>query len=110
MKYHPSLSRQYVLSKGPQAMALMIASEFGRAANRSDHRDNVLKCYGRARELMGVLETLLLPFSVSLRLKPWYEKSQENELLLDERLQPAYVQQFCSEAAAEFIQAAQLLD
>jgi len=109
MKAHPSLTRQYVLSKGPQAMALMIASEFGRAANRSEHRDNVLKCYGRARELMGVLETFLLPVSVSQRLKPWYEKSRENELLLDERLQPAYVQQLCSQAATEFNQVAQLL-
>ena len=109
MKYHPSLTRLYVLNKGPQAMALMIASEFGRAANRSEHRDNVMKCYSRARELMGILETLLLPVSVSQRLEPWYEKCQEIELLSAERLQPSYVQQFCTQAAVEFNQAAQLL-
>jgi hypothetical protein len=109
MKAHPSLSRLHVISKGPNAIALMIASEFGRAANRCDHRDNVLKCYGRARELMGILETLALPLSISERLQPWFVKASEHELLKEERLQPAWIQKFCIDAAAEFNHAASLL-
>ena len=109
MKAHPSLSRIYVLSKGPNAILLMIASEFGRAANRSEHRENVLNCYRRARELMGVLETTVLPTPVSHRLKPWFEKSTERELLSESHFQPAWIQTFCSEAASEFNQAASLL-
>ena len=109
MKAHPSLSRLHVLSKGPAAIVLMIASEFGRAANRSEHRDNVLMCYHRARELMGVLETVPLPLPVSESLKPWFEKASERELFTEERLQPLWIQKFCKEAASEFNQAASLL-
>ena len=110
MKAHSSLSRQYVLSKGPYAIALMIASEFGRAANRSEHRQNVLNCYHRARELMGILETVSLPLQVSQSLQPWYTKTSEHELLMEERMQPSWIHKFCNEAAAEFNQAASLLE
>ena len=106
MKAHPSLTRRHVLAKGVNAIALMIASEFGRAANRCEHRGNVLSCYGRARELMGILETVALPSSVSTRLKPWFEKSTERELLSEDHLEPAWIQQFCREAASEFDTAA----
>jgi len=109
MKAHPSLTRQHVLAKGPDAIALMIASEFGRAANRSRHRENVLSCYRRARELMGILETISLPADVSQQLKPWYQKATEQELLTEERLHPDWVQKFCLAAAAEFNRAATTL-
>jgi hypothetical protein len=102
MKAHPSLTRQSIRDKGPSAMALMIASEFGRAANRSEHRENVVRCYARARELMGILETVSLPDAVSARLKPWYDQSTEQSLLKEEHLQPAWIQNFCNQAASEF--------
>jgi hypothetical protein len=106
MKAHPSLSRLCVISKGPAAMVLMIASEFGRAGNRSEQRENVLNCYRRARELMGVLETVALPLPVAESLKPWFAKSSQRELFAEERLHPSWVQKFCTQAAAAFNQAA----
>jgi len=109
MKALKSLSREQVCAKGPSAIALMIASEFGRAVNRREHRDNVLGCYSRARELMGILETVRLPPLVSTRLKPLFDKSTERELMSEDHLQPDWIQKFCGEAAAEFNEAASKL-
>lgn len=106
MKYHPSITRTHLVSKGPAALALMVASEFGRASNRSDHRENVLACYRRARELMGILETLKLPPEVCRRLKPLYDRASERELLSEKRLTPAFIRKSCAEMAHAFNSAA----
>ena len=106
MKAHRQLSRMHIIQKGPAAIALMIASEFGRAANRSEHRDNVLNCYRRARELMGVLETVALPLPVGRQLKPLYDRAAERHLLLEKHLTPDFVSKACAEFADAFNRAA----
>lgn len=106
MKYHPSITRAHLLSKGPAAIALMVASEFGRASNRNTHEQNVLACYHRARELMGVLETLSLPLPVCKQLKPLFDRSSERELLLQKRLTPDFIRKSCAEIADAFNRAA----
>ena len=106
MKYHPGITRNQLVKKGPAAIAKMVASEFYRASNRSAHQDNVLSAYRRARELMGVLETLLLPDAVCLILKPLYERSTESELMMKERLAPDFVKKNAAELADAFDRAA----
>lgn len=109
MKYHPSVTRQHLVSKGPAAIAMMVASEFYRASNRSSHEDNVVSAYHRARELMGVLETLRLPDAVCQSLKPLYERSIESELMVKERLAPEFVKKTAAELAEAFNNAASQL-
>jgi hypothetical protein len=109
MKYHPSLSRASVVAKGPAAIAMMVASEFGRASNRHAHQENVLACYNRARELMGVLETLRMPDSICRHLKPLFTRSTQKELLLPRRLHPELIRKSCAEMADAFNQAARQL-
>lgn len=109
MKAHRNLTRHHIRSKGPAAISLMIVSEFERAANRSVHRDNVIHCYARARELMGILETMSLPAAISRRLKPIFARSSEQELLAEKRLTPLFVQKCSLEIAATFNWAASAL-
>jgi len=94
-----------VVRKGAAQIALMVASEFGRAASRAIHRDNVLSCYGRARELMGILETLSMPPRVGSRLKPLFARMSEDEILRPGRLEPAFIERSCRELAEEFSRA-----
>jgi hypothetical protein len=109
MKYHPSVTRQHLVSKGPAAIAMMVASEFYRASNRCSHEGNVVNAYHRARELMGVLETLRLPDAVCQNLKPMYERSMESELLVKDKLAPDFVKKYAAELADAFNRAASQL-
>jgi hypothetical protein len=102
MKMHRSLTRLDVRRKGPAQIALMVASEFGRAASRASHRENVISCYARARELMGLLETIPLPFAVAARLKPIFARATEQQLLSENRLTPDFIQRSSLEFAEEF--------
>ncbi len=106
MKYHPSITRLHLLAKGPAAIALMVASEFGRASNRSQKEANVRACYNRARELMGVLETLPLPVRACRQLKPLFDRASERELLLEKRLDAGFIRKSCAEFADAFNRAA----
>ena len=109
MNAHPSITRTHLVEKGPAAIARMVASEFGRASNRSAHEQNVLACYRRARELMGVLETLPLSPLVCRRLKPLFDRSSERELFLKNRMRPDFIRKSCREMADAFNQAAETI-
>jgi hypothetical protein len=50
----------------------MVASEFYRAASGADYRSDVSACFDRARELMGVLETIPMPADIASDLRPLY--------------------------------------
>jgi len=109
MMAHRSLTRRDIVEKGPAQIALMVASEFGRASSRAVHRGNVLSCYARARELMGILETLPLPKTVGARLKPLFARMIEREILLENRLTPHFIERSCQEFADEFTRASAMM-
>jgi hypothetical protein len=109
MKAHRSLTAAQVRAKGPAAIALMVASEFGRAATGAKYRSDVLRCYDRARELMGLLEVLNLPGDVALHLRPLYKRCTLRELLKESRLTPAFIERASREMADAFDRAASLL-
>ena len=58
----------------------MVASEFYRAASGADYRADVLACFARARELMGVLETITLPMDIAADLPPVYRACRSSLL------------------------------
>ena len=72
MKAHPGLSRAEVTRYPAEKITLMVASEFLRAADRVKYPDFVKNCFRRARELMGILETVPLRDDVALTLKDIY--------------------------------------
>ena len=109
MKAHRSLTRRDILRHPASRIALMIASEFYRACERSGHVQNVKDCYERARELMGILETVELPEDVALRLKAVYAGCRERELLREASLVPEEVQRLSEQWADLFSQASAAL-
>ena len=60
MKAHRSLHRVDVLKYGPDQIAMMVASEFLRASERTQYASIANNCFERALELMGILETIPL--------------------------------------------------
>lgn len=109
MRVHRSLQPDELFRRGPQKMALMVASEFYRASSGSDYRDDVIACYDRARELMGVLETFPLGPEAGSYLKPYYSECRKTELLRDDRLTPDYVKTFGVRLAEAFEKAAEMI-
>ncbi len=101
MKAHQGLSRRDVIGYGPAKIALMAASEFSRAVSRKHNRENVLACFRRARELLGILETMLLPAVAMRRLRPLYQLACERSLFSDRRLDPRTLSRFGLEMADE---------
>jgi hypothetical protein len=106
MKYHKSLTSDGVLKYGPAKTALMVASEFWRASSGSEYRQDVVSCYRRAKELMGLLETVSLREDVAAELAPMYRDCRDTELLRDERLSPASVVEISTRMAEAFERAA----
>ena len=86
MQAHRSLQRTDVTKYPPTQIALMVASEFLRASNRAQYPEIVSACFGRARELMGILETIALEMTVAAELKPIYERCTEDQLMVADRL------------------------
>ena len=72
MRNHKSLSPEDLARKGPDKIALMVASEFYRAAEGARYANDVTACFHRARELMGVLETMALPDEIAADMRPVY--------------------------------------
>lgn len=101
MMAHKGLSRRDVLRHGPAKIALMAASEFGRAASRKHDLKSVVACYRRARELLGILETIPLPPAAARRLKPLYGLARESALFDERRLDPRTLDRFSLEFADE---------
>ena len=96
MRNHKSLKPDDLIRRGPAKIALMVASEFIRASSGAEFKSDVIRCYDRGRELMGVLETVLLDEETGLYLKPFYRECVERDLLRDEKLDPAFVKDFKS--------------
>lgn len=109
MKAHRTLLPEDLLRYGPAKMARMVASEFGRASTGCQYRSDVVACYDRARELMGVLETVPIDDQTAAYLKPCYKLCVEKELLREERLAPEFVREFSDRMAEAFERAAQML-
>jgi hypothetical protein len=87
----------------------MVASEFWRAHAGSEFRDDAIRCLWRARELMGVLEIIDLPETISQKLVPYYSECNLKSMFKDERLTPAGIQEFSSRLGNMFDQIAQEL-
>jgi hypothetical protein len=109
MNAHRSLSRKDVVKHGPQNIALMVASEFLRAAGRADHPALAEAAVRRARELMGILETLPLPVDAARRLQPIYRRCASRRLFAGERPLAAQIRRGGLELGDEFTRASALM-
>jgi len=109
MRFHKSSTTTDLLRRGPSKLAMMIASEFWRAREGAQFRDEAVRCLWRARELMGVLETVDLPESVGRKLAPCYEECSLKAMFAEERLTPSAIQEFSSRLGEIFDRAAQEL-
>ncbi len=108
MKAHRSLQRLDVLKYPPEKIALMVASEFLRASARSEYPSIVQGCFDRARELMGILDTVDLGPEVASDLQPVYHRCTEEQLLGAKHL-PALVREMSLALAQAFERASERL-
>ncbi len=109
MRFHKSSTTADLLSRGPSKIAMMIASEFWRARDGAEFREDAVRCFWRARELMGVLEIVNLPEATSQRLLPYYLECKLSAMFAPERLTAGAIQSFSSRLAEAFDRAAQEL-
>jgi hypothetical protein len=109
MRFHKTSVTSDLLKRGPSKIAMMIASEFWRASNGAEFKEEAVRALWRARELMGVLEIANLPDSVSQALLPYYAECSLKSMFQEERLQPAPLQAFSSRLGEAFDRAAQEL-
>jgi len=109
MRFHPSLTIDSVARHGAARVALMVASEFWRASNDAEFSADVLSCYERARELMGVLEVVPFNDDVAMSLSGLYKKCARRALINDQALTASHVRLFASQAAEAFEEAARRL-
>ena len=109
MNAHRSLQRVDVLHYPVDKIALMIASEFLRAESRAQYPTIVQWCYHRARELMGILETLPLETEVALELSSIYGRCTEDQLMPASPLPSERIRAVSLELAAAFEKAAEHL-
>lgn len=102
MQAHPGLSRTDALKYGPSKILLMVASEFGRAGDLANHPDKARACLERARELMGLLETIDLPEHQAQMLAPYFQRSRREmiDTLLGES--PEALREICQDFAERF--------
>ena len=103
------MQRRDIAQRSPDVIALMIASEFSRAASRCAHRDNVLKCYARAQELFGVMETLPLSEETALLFHSLYRQCASDRLVAEAYLAPEIVEKLGTELAEAFQRVAEKL-
>ncbi len=106
MKHHPSLSVGGLKKRRMDEVALMIASEFSRTASMSHRLPNAQQAYERARELMGVFETLELPEAVAVPLSFLYRRCPEQSL---SQWPPEKIRLFSEELPEQFIHASEAL-
>jgi hypothetical protein len=110
MNAHRSLKRLDVTKYPVDKIALMVASEFLRASDRAHYITIVTGCFHRARELMGILETIDLNSDVAAELRPAYELCREKDLFVADRLAaPEGVREFSLKLAEAFEAAAHKL-
>jgi hypothetical protein len=109
MRYHKSATTTDLLRRGPAKIAMMIASEFWRAHAGADYKEDVKRCYWRARELMGVLEIADLPESIGLELQPYYRECAIKSMFNENQFLPSAIKVFSIRFAEMFDQIAQKL-
>lgn len=109
MHDHPSLTRAELAGYGVARIASMVASEFWRAIGEAEHRHQVEACYHRARELMGVLETVPMNDEACRLLAPVYRECSMQRLFRREMFLPDSVQAFSARMATIFQEAAKHL-
>ena len=102
MNAHRSLTRDDIAHRSPAAIALMVASEFSRASSRCHHRENVLSCYARAQELLGIMETLALTDEEVSLLQPLFKQCASGALLSESHLSPEAVEHLGTHLAEAF--------
>jgi hypothetical protein len=109
MKYHRSQTPESVAQHGPSKIARMVASEFWRASSEPEYVQDVIACYDRARELMGILETIPFEPAIAESLVPVYKSCVRSELLQENRLTPPAIREFGERIAQKFDQVAERL-
>jgi hypothetical protein len=102
MRNHKSLTVESLSQKGPSKIAYMVASEFHRAASGADYRDDVASCFDRARELMGVLETIELPSDIARDLTPLYRACRSSLLEKVAQGEPGEIKEIAQDFAQRF--------
>jgi hypothetical protein len=105
MRAHKNLRRADVCRFAPEKIAQMAASEFLRAAKRLHRPEEAVACLERARELMGILETRLLPEKTARRLRPLYHRCARARLLENSTLSATRLPKISAEAADELTRA-----
>jgi hypothetical protein len=96
MRYHKSSTTSDLIARGPSKIAMMVASEFWRANAGAEYREEAERSLWRARELMGVLEVLNLPETISHNLLSCYAECSLKSMFSEERLTPSAIQEFSS--------------
>ena len=109
MRFHKSSTTTDLLKRGPSKLAMMVASEFWRAREGAEFREDAVRCLWRARELMGVLEIADLPEPIGRMLLPCYIECSLKSMFSAERLTPTAIQEFSSRLGEIFDHAAQEL-
>jgi hypothetical protein len=103
MKAHRSLQRLDILRYSRDKIALMVASEFLRASSRAEYQQVVRACFERAKELMGILETIELDAEVAKQLRPHYQEcSRATFMATEKEFSPDMVRQFSDKLARAF--------
>ncbi len=109
MRFHKSSTSSDIVARGPAAVSMMIASEFWRARAGAEFQADAVRCFWRARELMGVLEMINLPESTGQKLLPYYSECKLNLMFRPEQLTVSGIMAFSSRMAEAFERAAQEL-
>lgn len=110
MQAHRSLQRTDVTKYPATQIALMVASEFLRASSRAQYPQIAHACFGRARELMGILETIPLETGVATELKPIYERCTEDRLMVTDLLSTESIRAISQHLAQAFERASENLE
>lgn len=106
MRFHKAVVSSDLVERGPAKLAMMVASEFWRARAGAEFRDEAVRALWRARELMGVLETVNLPQAISNRLLPYYRECRLPSMFADEQLAPQALIHFSDRLGNAFDQVA----
>jgi len=109
MQAHRSLRRTDVTRYSAAQIAMMVASEFLRASSRAQYPQIVHGCFGRARELMGILETIPMESDVAAALKSVYDRCTEDQLMVADRLPSESIRDLSENLAHAFERASENL-
>ncbi len=109
MRFHKSSSTTTLLNRGLSTLAMMVASEFWRAKEGAEFKEDAVRCLWRARELMGVLEIAELPETVTRQLVPCYIECNVKSMFSEERLTPSGIREFGTRLGEIFDRVAQEL-